>query len=412
MGATMTQTDLPALPVSDRVRQIPQALSVYINQLVYDLRRRQRDIITLSLGEAFFSIPRFSFEKLDFERGYHYSDSQGLPELRAKIAGFYNRQYGADIDGKRHIIVSAGSKPIIFMCMQAVLNTGDDVVIHEPAWLSYQEQARLCGGEVNFIPFSVPVSEFHRHFTPRTRMMIINNPNNPAGRVYTRDELADLYAQCRRRGIYLLVDEAYSDFVLDGSFFTAARIAPDLDGIIAVNSLSKNMGMSGWRVGYAIAAPPFIAQLLKLNQHLITCAPTILLQYLIAYFDDILAVTLPQVRAVVEKRERVGRRMAELGISHLAGASTFYYFVDTAPYAGDIFDLAMYMLLDKDVALVPGSAYGASTERFLRMSIGTETEERIDQALQALRATLDSGVDSAFVRAEFKRLNLPVLNDA
>ncbi|HEY1719614.1 MAG TPA: pyridoxal phosphate-dependent aminotransferase [Magnetospirillaceae bacterium] len=408
----MAQTQLPVMPISDRVKHIPQALSVYINQLVYDLRRRQRDIIALSLGEAFFSIPRFSFEKLDFERGYHYSDSQGLPDLRNKIAGFYNKQYGSDIDGKKHIIISAGSKPIIFMCMQAVLDVGDDVVIHEPAWVSYQEQARLCGGEVNFIPFSVPVSEFHRHFTPRTRMMIINNPNNPAGRLYSREELLDLYQQCRSRGIYLLVDEAYSDFVLDGSFVTAARLSPDLDGIIAVNSLSKNMGMSGWRVGYAIAAPRFIAQLLKLNQHIITCAPTILLQYLIAYFDDILAVTLPQVRAVVEKRDRIAHRMKELGIRHLPGGSTFYFFIDTAPFTGDAFDLAMYMLLDKDVALVPGSAYGASTERFLRMSIGTETEERIDQALQALRATLDSGFDSEYVRAEFKRLNLPTLKDA
>lgn len=397
----------PTMPISAKVQGIPQALSVYFNQLVYDLRRKQRDVIALSLGESFFEIPNFGFQQLDFDRGYHYSDTRGLPVLREKIAQYYRNRYNTKVTAE-DIIVSAGSKIIIFMCIQAALEPGEEVLIHEPAWLSYQEQARLVGASVRFIPFDHPTDRFGEYFNDRTRMLILNNPNNPAGRTYSRQELLSLYQQCRSRGIYLLVDEAYSDFVLDDSFVSMANLVPSLDGIIVINSLSKNMGMSGWRIGYAIADQPFLSALLKLNQHLITCAPTILQQYLAAHFDDILSHTLAQVKDVVEKKGRIARRMDEIGLRYLPGSSTFYFFVKTDPYSGDIHDLALYLLLEKGISVVPGAAYGATTKNFLRVSIGTESEERIDQALMVLYDTLiGPPVDSVHVHTELARLKLP-----
>ncbi|MEM9035778.1 MAG: pyridoxal phosphate-dependent aminotransferase [Actinomycetota bacterium] len=406
MTVADTTTTAPPLRFSRRVDEIPPALSVWVNQLVYDLRRLGRDVTTLSLGEAFFEIPRFSFEALDFERGYHYSDSQGLPELRDRIAEYYRDHYGAAVDGASEVLVSAGSKPIIAMCMQALLDPGDEVVIHEPAWLSYQEQARLCGASVRFVRHDVPLASFGEHLGPRTRLVILNNPNNPAGWVYGADELVGLATTCRRNGAFLMVDEAYSDFVLDGSFRALPSLVPDLDGVIAVNSLSKNMGMSGWRIGYAIAQPALIDRLLKLNQHLITCAPTVLQQYLVRYFDEILAHTLPQVRAVVEKRERVGALLDRRGIDRLPGGATFYYFLDVGDFDGDTMDLVLALLLEHDVALVPGGAYGASTADHVRLSIGTETEERIDAALGALQHVLRTGVDRDRISTEMGRLGL------
>src|SRR3990167_2813113 len=160
-----------ALPISKKVQDIPEALSVYFNQLVYELKRQQRDTITLSLGEAFFEIPQFDFQPLDFNRGYHYSHSRGLPELREKIAQYYQDRYQARIRAD-DIIISAGSKIIIYMAMQAVVNSGEEIVIHEPAWLSYQEQARLLGANVNFIPYNCPCDEFEKYFNDTTRMLI------------------------------------------------------------------------------------------------------------------------------------------------------------------------------------------------------------------------------------------------
>lgn len=395
------------MPISRKIQQIPEALSVYINQLVYDLKRQRRDIITLSLGESFFEIPYFDFRRLDFNFGYHYSDSMGLPSLREKIANYYNKNYGTDIH-HNNIMISSGSKVIIFMCMQTILEPGDDLLIHEPAWLSYKEQAHLVGANVRFIPFDQPCDQFKEYFTHKTRMLILNNPNNPAGRIYNHEELLELYKQCRRNGIYLLIDEAYSDFVIDNSFFSMAKLVPNLDGVIVVNSLSKNFGMSGWRIGYVIAAKRILSSMLKLNQHLITCAPTILQQYLSEYFNEILSYTLPQVKAVVEKRNKIGIRMNDLKIHYLSGAATFYFFIETSPYLGDIHELVLYLLLENGISLVPGSAYGNTTKNFIRMSIGTESEERIDQALLILRdMLLQSPVDSKFIHKELVRLGLP-----
>lgn len=375
----------PPMPVSRAAGTIAQALSIYFNQVVYDLKRRGEDVITLSLGEAFFDIPLFDFRKLDASKGYHYSDSQGIPELRRKIADYYARYYGADVDADDEIIITAGSKVAIFMAMQAILDPGDEVLIHEPAWLSYQEQARLVGAVPRFIPYDADIADFGRYITPRTRLLIINNPNNPAGRLYTWDELKAIYGTCRPRAVHLMVDEAYSDFVIDEKFHSAAMLAEGNDGVIVVNSLSKNMGISGWRIGYVISSKDFVQTLLKINQHIITCAPSILLYYVNKYFDDIIAVTLPQVRQVVEKRQRVAEMIGSLGLSCLDGSTTFYFFISIGNFPGSSQDFALHLLLEEGISVVPGSAYGKSTERFIRLSIGTESDERIYHALQVVR---------------------------
>jgi len=372
------------LHLSHIAQSVPEALSIYINQLVYDQRRKKRDVTVLSLGEAYFDIPMFDFTAIDFVKGYHYSDSQGIPELRSKIADFYGKQYGAPVDADCELLISAGSKAIIYLAMQATINPGEEVLIHEPAWLSYQEQARIVGAVPKFIPYDEPVEHFERHLTERTRMLVLNNPNNPAGRLYTEQELSALHDICRPRGTYILMDEAYSDFIVGEKFVSMARVVPDKQGVIVVNSLSKNMGMSGWRVGYVISTPDVIEAILKLNQHIITCAPTVLLQYMARYFDDVISVTLPQVRAVVEKRERIARVLDRIGLKRLSGGSTFYFFVGIDPFPGTDLELALFLLFEHQIAVVPGSAYGSSTKRFVRVSIGTESEERIHDALQLL----------------------------
>lgn len=371
--------------LSKAVDDISDAVSIRINQMVYDLKRAGHDPTVLSLGEAFFDLRLFDFAATDIEKGYHYSDSQGIPELRKQVASFYHSRYRAPVDAEE-VLITAGSKPAIFMAMLATLDPGDEVLMHEPCWLSYPHQARLGNFVAAFIPYDVAPEDFHRHFTPKTRMLVLNNPNNPAGRLYTAQELRRVYEDCRARGIYVLVDEAYSDFVLDQPFYSMAEIVPDKDGVIVVNSLSKNMGMSGWRIGYAIGSRPFIQALLKVNQHVITCAPTILLRYVSTYFEQILEQTLPQVRSVVEKRRRVAEMMDELGLKRLPGDSTFYFFVSIDNFPGTSTDFAMHALLRKMVAVVPGSAYGQSTDRFVRVGIGAESEERLWEALQVIKS--------------------------
>ena len=396
------------MPLSDRVSEIPEALSIYINQIVYNLNRRGQNITTLSLGEAFFDVPLFDFRRLDLAKAYHYSDTQGIPELRSKISAFYAAQYGAPIDPDSELMITAGSKIAIFMSMQATLNPGDELLIHEPAWLSYEEQTRLVGAKPSFIPFDCPIADFHKHFSDRSRMVVINNPNNPAGRIYSQSELEELYRQCRDRSIYLLVDEAYSDFVIDQPFTSMCSVAPNKDGVIVVNSLSKNMGMSGWRIGYVVTHPHLLQQLIKLNQHLITCAPSILLYYLSRYFDQITKATLPQVQEVVAKRARVASMLDEMGLSRLGGESTFYFFVSIDGFPGSSLDFALELLLNQSIAVVPGLAYGDSTDKFIRLSIGTESEERIWLALNVIKDLIETGAyDRDALSDKLDQMNIP-----
>jgi aspartate/methionine/tyrosine aminotransferase len=401
----------PALSLNPVVEAMPEAMSIFVNQMVYDYRRAGDDVITLSLGEAFFDVPLFDFSVLDVEGSFHYSESRGLLALRQRFAKYYGDRYGAEIDARDEILVSAGSKSIIFMAMLTALAPGDEVLIPEPSWLSYPEQARLIGAVPRFIPFDRKPAEFAEFITPKTRMLILCNPNNPAGRVYTADELTVLYRTCRERGIYVMVDEAYSDFVFDEKFASIANLVPDKDGIIVVNSISKSMGMSGWRIGYAIAHPTFISQLLKVNQHIITCAPTILLFYCDRYFDDLLAVTLPQVRKVVEKRRRIQAIMDGVGIDRLSGGATFYFFVSIGSFPGTSNEFALSLLLNKRIAVVPGSAYGQSTDRFVRISIGTESEDRISAALSEIRRLTEANtLDREMLARQVSEFNDRVAN--
>lgn len=403
--------ELPSF-ISSKVSKLPPALSVYVNQLVYELKRKGRDIITLSLGEAFFDIPKFEFNPLDWHQGHHYTDSQGIPVLREKIASYYREKYQASIQAS-NVLISAGSKIITFMCMQALLDIGEEVLIHEPAWLSYKEQAALLGAEVRFIPFSVKCSDFSQYFNVKTKILILNNPNNPSGFLYSKEQLLALYDACRQHKIYLIIDEAYSDFAPANEFHSMAKLALGLEGVIVVNSLSKNMGISGWRIGYTIAEPAILNVLLKLNQHLITCAPTVLQQYVAEHFDDILSHTLPQVRNLVLKRERIKKNLDKLQLDYLPGSATFYFFVSTGQYLGDVHDLALYLLLEKGVAVVPGSAYGEHTNHFLRVSIGAESDERIESALATLKNALSSmPINGQYVHDEIRKLGLPAFSEA
>ena len=390
-----------ALNISKIVKRIKPALSIEINQLVYNMRRAGEKITALSLGEAFFDIPRYSFGRLDFQKGYHYSDTAGSPEIRNIISKYYQTKYNAPVF-QNEIIVSAGSKPLIYMIMRSILNEGDEVLIHEPAWLSYEEHATLSGAKTKYIPYEIKVNEFSKYFKNKTKMIIINNPNNPRGKIYSEAELRDIYKVARKHGAYVLIDEAYSDFVKD-DFVSLANIVPDKEGIIIVNSLSKNLGISGWRVGYAICSNDIKEQLLKLNQHIITCAPTILSMYIEKYFEKMLEHTSEQIRQLLIKRTAIMKYMNKIGLSYLDGNATFYFFISIEKFPGSDKDFANLLLIENKISVVPGSAYGRSTDRYIRVSIGTENKTSIIKALNKIKEKINiSTINKNYISKKIK----------
>jgi aspartate aminotransferase/aminotransferase len=378
-----TASPLRTARLLDSVRP---ALSIQYNNLVYELQATGRDIITLSLGEAFFDIPLPTFEGLATAGLHHYSHSRGLPELRTHLAKYYEIKFGIPVDPDQEIIVTAGSKAAIYMVLLATLEPNDEAIIPEPFWLSYPAQVRLCGGRPVLVPHDVDVFDLEQFVTDRSRVIVINNPHNPTGRVYTRAELEFLHALADRHGLLLLVDEAYNEFVEDGTeFVPAGELDPGKEHTVTVNSMSKNYGVSGWRIGYLLAHQRVIDQVLKINQHVVTCAPTILSAYLAEHFEQLLDITRPQIQRTVRLRNRVGERLAAGGVRTLPGSATFYLFASLGDSTLTSTEFATELLRNNGISVVPGIGYGESCDRFVRISVGSESEDRILHGIAAIQ---------------------------
>jgi aminotransferase len=377
---------------SDHIQALGDALSIRWNNRVYEMQARGQDVTVLSLGEAFFDIPISGLDHVP--GGLHYSHSRGVPKLRQAIADDY---HGIAIDADTEVLVTAGSKIAIYMALLTMIDPGDEVLIPEPAWVSYTEQARLCNAVPVTIPYDVDCAGWEQYVTDRTRVLIVNSPNNPRGNMLTEQEWQLLHDLARRRGLYLLCDEAYSHFLPEGKQFVSG-LAGDADKhhTVVCNSLSKNVGMSGWRIGYALASSSFLDQLLKAQQHLVTCAATPLSVYAADHYRELREVVAPQIAAVVARRAEIVTHLDRLGIGHLPGDCTFYVFVSTGASALDSEAFCGRLLDEHRVAAVPGIGYGASCDKFIRVSVGTESLDRTVAALKRVRALID---ETATVRS-------------
>lgn len=373
------------------VREASQALSIAYNTLVYELQRENKEVTVLSLGEAFFDLPLFDFTTLPFPSSYHYSHSRGVPELRNVLAEYFQEQYDVKFDPEKEIIITAGSKIAIYMALMALINPGDEVIIPEPAWVSYPEQVKLCHGVPVSVPYDETVYDFEKYITNRTKVLIVNNPNNPRGNVLSLDEIAHLYKLAEKYNLYILSDEAYSDFVVNKEqFISIGNFDKEFKFSIICNSISKNFGISGWRIGYVISNHLLIDQILKLNQHLITCPATILENYIAKHFYSILSATKPQIVTLLEKRKNIIDYIDKLGLTSLQGDTTFYIFLSIAESRLGSDDFCMRLLKESHICVVPGIGYGKSCDKFVRVSIGAEPLDKIFAALDKIKALIQA----------------------
>jgi len=367
------------------VQQSVEAISIKYNNIVYEKQGNGEDVIVLSLGEPFFDIPLFSFKSLPKGKINHYSHSRGIIELRKTIANLYKNKTGIEIDYEKKILITAGSKIAIHMSLMSILNPGDEVIVLEPAWVSYTEEIKLCYGVPIQIPYEKTIYDIENFITTKTKMIIINNPNNPTGRIYEKEELSHVFELAKKYNIIILADEAYSDYVYtNNEFFSFVKLDPKNKYSIIINSLSKNMGISGWRIGYLITNSDLINQILKINQHLITCAPTILEYYANQYFSEILKVTRPQILEILHKRKILSTHMDEMALKYQPGQSTFYFFVSIENSRLSSDEFCTRLLNEKNISIVPGIGYGKSCDKFVRVSIGSENLDRIKKGLKEI----------------------------
>ncbi len=381
--------------IAQRMSDIPFSGIREVTERVDALHREGRSVIPFYIGRPDFDTPAHIKEaaKQALDQGQTaYTSTYGSLELRKAIAATLARESGLKVDPAKQVIVTVGANEAVCIAMLATLNPGDEVLVPDPMWPNYMRGARLAGARVVSVPlsegnaFQLDPQDLESHITKRTRMVLINSPHNPTGAVYSRQVIEGVADVVYHHGLLLLSDEIYDRIVFDGtrpvSPGTFERIA---DQTITVNGFSKTYSMTGWRLGYVVASPALTDAMVRVHQHITTCATSF------AQAGGVAALNGPQdsVAAMVSEFDR-RRRAIVAAFQDMPGASlvtpqgAFYAFPSIKSLGVTSAEFADQLLTRAGVALVGGTAFGQYGEGYLRLSYSCSFED-VQRGMAALR---------------------------
>lgn len=381
-------------------------------QTAADLRERGFDVIDLTVGEPDFDTPQFIKEYAweGLRQGLtKYTPSAGTRLFTESIVGFYAEQFGASLSVSQ-IAASCGGKQGLFNAACTILEPGDEVLIPRPYWVTFPEIATFCRANSVFIDtedsdFVLTAEAVRNAITDKTKLLVINSPNNPTGRVVPPSEMLKIVEVCAERGVYVLTDECYLFFAYPpGGVFTSASLPDELrDFVCVAGSFSKTYAMTGWRIGYTIANEQWTRAIVKLQSHSAT-HPTSFVQYACARALQNRTKTVAAVNAMLAEYER-RRDWLIPALNEIDGfrcempEGAFYAFVDVREMLGDRFktsaDVANEMLEKAHTVVTDGAGFGA--EGFLRLSYATSTEN-LRSAVDRLKKIFNSSLPKAAVK--------------
>jgi aspartate aminotransferase len=372
--------------LAPRVTGIAPSATVEMTERVRAARAAGKPVLPLSSGD-----PNLPTHPSVIEAAHrallagetHYGPSPGLPALREAIAERLSRR-AKTRTAPDQVLITPGGKFAVFAALTATVMPGDEVIVFDPCWVSYHPCIQLCGGKPVVIPAldGVPLDKVAAAITPRTRMMIINSPVNPTGRVLTRDELAGLARLAREHNFWLLFDQVYSDLIYNGEFTFLQDLEDAQDRTFVADSLSKTYGMTGWRVGFVTAPQRAIKPLLRVIQHSIYCVPPFIQSAAIAALQLPQSVVDSYVARFRQRRDRAAAALDSLtGISCAAPPATFYLFPSIN---GDDRVVAEEWIDKLSIASVPGSAFGGAGAGHLRLSLACSDDD-LNAALDKLK---------------------------
>ncbi|BCB26898.1 aminotransferase [Sulfurimicrobium lacus] len=395
------------MELSQRVQAIKESPTLAVTARAAKLKAEGKDIIGLGAGEPDFDTPQHIKDaaKKAIDDGFtKYTPVGGIPSLKNAVIAKFKRDNGFDYNN-REVIVGVGGKQTIFNLVLAVINPGDEVIIPAPYWVSYADITLVAEGKPVIVDcgieqgFKITPAQLAAAITPRTKLFMINSPSNPTGAVYTRSELQAL-GEVLMKNPHVLVatDDMYEHVNLSGEkFVNILNATPELkDRCIVLNGVSKAYSMTGWRIGYA-AGPEKIIKAMEILQSQSTSNPTSISQVAAqtALDGDQECIT-PMVKAFRERHEFVVRRFNEMpGLKCLQAGGAFYAFPDARAAIASLHqrglikeatDMALSeYLLEKGVAVVPGSAFGA--EGYFRISFATSMSN-LENALNRIQQAL------------------------
>jgi len=379
---------------AERLLNLKNSCSIAIAEKALALKKQGKRIIDLSWGEPDLGTPQYiinaGIEAL--KKGQtRYTNSRGIIELREAIAKKLKNENGVIYDPVKELIVTPGGKQAILYCLMALIGKGDEVLIIDPSWLSYEDMINVCDGIAVPVPtnasenFKINVSEIEKRITPKTKVLIINNPCNPTGMIIEREDLEKIAKLAIEKNIFVISDEIYEKILFDGRKFTSMSSIEGMhERTMLINGFSKSYAMTGLRVGYIAAPAPLIANITKLQQHSATCASAVC-QYMAVEALNGPQDFLNELNSVYEKRrDYFDKKVKEAGMSWIYPQGTFYGMLDVKKFAANSVD-ASALLLDKlCIATVPGSAFGKSAEGYVRVCLTIDFKV-IDEVFELLK---------------------------
>lgn len=383
MSAVAKRT--PAEFVASRVRDLAPSPTLAVSDKARALKAQGVDVVDLGGGDPDFITPEHIRQAATDSMNAgntHYVASAGIPALRQAIAKKLRDDNGIDVDPNGGVVVTPGGKHSLFEAMLALVNPGDDVLVIEPAWVSYVPMVELAGGRPVGIRLSpdnswqVTRDLLEASVTPASRIMIINSPNNPTGRVLDMAELTAIAEFAQAHDLLVLTDEMYEKIIYDDHKHISLATLPGMaERTLTFNGFSKAYAMTGWRLGYVAGPKPYIAELEKIHSHSVTCATSFVQAAGVVALEGPQAFISEMVSAWDRRRRAVTDGLnAVKGIRLPLVDGAFYAFADIRETGKSSTDLAEQILQEGHVALVPGVAFGEAGEGHLRLSFATSDE--------------------------------------
>jgi aminotransferase len=370
-----------SIQIADRVRDIPRSGIRDFFEIVQSMN----DVISLGIGEPDFATPWHIREAAIYslEQGRTgYTSNLGLPRLRRAIAKYVAEHFGVHYEPLGEVLVSVGVSEAIDVALRAVLNPGDEVLYHEPCYVSYSPSVVLAGGVPRAIPtrgvdhFVLRAQALERAITPRSKVVMLNFPTNPTGATMPADELERIAAVCVKHDLIALSDEIYSELTYDSVSHPSLAALPGMkERTILLHGVSKAYAMTGWRIGFACAPRPVIEAMMKIHQYSILCAPIMGQEAAIEALERGEQSMLNMRREYELRRNYIVRGLNELGLDCFKPRGAFYVFPKISSTGLTSREFSLQLLREKKVAVVPGSAFGPSGEGHVRCSYATALEQ-------------------------------------
>ena len=387
-------------PLSKKVVEIkPSGIRKF-----FDIVNEMDDAISLGVGEPDFDTPWHIREEgiYSLERGRtFYTSNAGLKELKTEVAKYQHRRFGLEYDSVSEVMITIGGSEAIDGALRAMIDDGDEVILPQPSYVSYEPCIVLANGVPVIVEleerdsFKLTKEKLEAAITDKTKILIMPFPNNPTGAIMTKEDLEGIVELVIKHDLYVISDEIYSELTYGGNHVSIASFPGMKERTIVINGFSKSYAMTGWRLGYACGPKNILSQMLKIHQFAIMCAPTTS-QYAAVEALKNGDEDVEKMRTAYDQRRNfLMKAFKDMGLQCFEPFGAFYVFPCIKEFGMTSDEFATRLLKEEKLAVVPGTAFGDSGEGFLRISYAYSIDDlkegldRINRFITRLREQKD-----------------------